>query len=560
MQTETELLALNRNFEFENLADGWYFQTLSSHENELQVLIGDDHADTIEIDLPSRGLQAVKLGLVLLDGLPNCAMQVKLSDDRYWRRVRPMRFIDSCQTMVQDAFLGNFEINADSKLLVRPEPESYAALAYVTLDKPHTPEPKRHKTNAGVVFDVNMIMSSYRIEQPEDLYTVVAPYIDSDFTNILWGTGVGTYSPLYFSESLGYHGQDQEKFMAGHRKKTSEVMSMFAAQGVDPFRMIIDFCHDNGLKIWANDRISKNHEHDFRDDYPGGRFLLEHQDKRVLGRDGKRHHQVTMSFAYPEIREQKLQSLIEQVKYGVDGLYIDFGRKYPLIGWEAKSVEDFKQKYKYDPHKPGDRNWASDWVAHMCSYLTNFMCELRKRLNLLEKETGKYVPVAVQTPGEWSLKGFPSCRLDAMDPVEWAKHGTIDYLIPSERTNLMVDSRCLDRWNMLLEGTGCKIWGSIEPQFREGHSDMAFKAELKRKGISTSTYADMDPWRYMRAAADHFNQDADGVIIWEAHDMPSVPQRWNIIKNIGDKQRLNQLFSSLIGPFDGRHNIQHWKI
>ena len=59
-----------------------------------------------------------------------------------------------------------------------------------------------------------------------------------------------------------------------------------------------------------------------------------------------------------------------------------------------------------------------------------------------------------------------------------------------------------------------------------------------------------------RSFADLYNQGAEGVYIWEAHDVPTVPQRWDVLKRIGDRQFLNDTFSSLIGPYDGNHSFQ----
>ena len=299
------------------------------------------------------------------------------------------------------------------------------------------------------------------------------------------------------------------------------------------------------------DRISKNHDHDFRDDYPGGRFLLKHKDKRVLQSDFTPHYQCTMSFAYPEIRDMKVRTLVEQAKYDVDGLYLDFARKPPLVGWEPAMLDSFKKKYKVDPKKAPRDEWFEPWIAHWCSFVTEFMRDLREALDHVERERGRRIPVMAQVNGNWRFTGgFPSSRMDGLDPVVWAKEGLIDYLAPCEPSALWHQGQSFDRWGPLLKGTKCKLWGAMGPMFREG-----YRSSKQREQYGDQR-ADLDPWRLMRHAADMYNQGAEGIYIWEAHDTPSVPQRWEVLKRIGDRKFLNETFSALIGPYDGSHTFR----
>ena len=540
-----------------DLPEGWRRLRKNLDGEPISILIAEDGAGTLCLPLDGSGRKEIHLGMYVRPKERNFAMQYKLESKRFWRSVRPMRLIDDTKEAVQNGCLGVHEIQSGDRLLIRTEPVSHAGIAWVKLVEPNAlPEPKWQKRNVGVVFDTNMVMSCFRIEEPDDLLAVMAPYIESDFTHIFWGTGVGTYSPLYFSGALGWHGQEQKGFMEDHRQRTAGVMRMFAEKKIDPLQLVCDFAHENGLELWANDRVSKNHEHDFRDDFQGGRFLLEHQDKRVRMFSGDFHDQVTMSFAYPEIREMKLRCLLEQARYNVDGLYIDFIRKAPIVGWEQPVVEAFKTKTGHDPYNEPSSDWKPDWFKHISEYVTDFMRELRRELDALEKETGRRIPVAVQVYGSWrSTDGIPSSMFNGLDPVTWAKEGLIDILAPKGESDcLWTSEQSLDRFHPLLEGTGCKIWGPLGNQSRELHRTTKEKAELG------SEHADLDPWRLMRSACDFYNQGADGVYIWEAHELPSIPQRWEVLSHLGDRQRLNEVFSPLIGAFDASHRIEQEEV
>jgi hypothetical protein len=402
-----------------------------------------------------------------------------------------------------------------------------------------------------VVFDTSMTLSTYRVEEPDDLLAVLRPYAESDTSDIFWGTTVGTYRPLYHSESLGFHGQDSPPQTMRHRETAAEAMRALARRGVDPLRHAIGFAHANGLRIWANYRISKNHEHDFSPDYPGGRFLTVNGDKRVLDKGGSPHHQVTMSFAYPEIRAMAVRSLLEQARYGVDGLYIDFCRKYPLVGWEPVVVEAFKRQTGKDPFVLPQAEWQHDWIAHTCGYVTQFLRELRASLAAEEKRRGRRIPIAAQVPGGWRFPlGVPAAMLDAMDLLTWAREGLVDIVAPSEWTALMLETQCFDRMAPLLEGTGCELWGAIGPHFREA------LGTIEERAAFDGALADTDPWRFMATAHDYYSQGADGVYLWEAHDLASVPQVWNVIRRMGDRDFLRRTFGDKLGRFDGSHWIE----
>jgi len=223
----------------------------------------------------------VYVGLVEYARTFTLAMEVRLSTQPHWRRVRPMRFMDNSRTVIQEGCLGVFDLEEGTYLSIGTVPGFKASLAWARTEPAAGSARPLHKGRAGVVFDVNMVMSQFRFDEPDDLYNVLAPYVDSDLSHIFWGTGVGTYSPLYFSDALGWHGQEQKEFMAEHRARTARVMRMLAEHGKDPLQMAVEFGRKHGLEIWANDRIGKNHERDFCDDFPGGGFLPEHKDKRV---------------------------------------------------------------------------------------------------------------------------------------------------------------------------------------------------------------------------------------------------------------------------------------
>ncbi len=472
------------------------------------------------------------------DGSP-AAMQWRLSSQPIWRRLRPMRFIRQSGTAIQSVDVAMLDVRPGDDLHVRVEPDCTIALAGMSLTPAAPSDTVAGEKSVAVVHDTCMTLGHYTIRQPMDFYSILQPYVGSHVTHIFFGTGVGTYSPLYDSGRFGWHGREQTQFMADHRARAADAMRVLMAAGKDPLAMAVDYAHANGLQLWANHRISKNHAPDFRDDYPGGRFLIKHRDKLVRKASGEPHPQTLMSHAYPEIREATLQMLVEQARYGVDGLYIDFRRKPPIVGWESKTIDDFARRYGCDPR---ERNWVdckSLWCDHVCGYATLLLRELRAALEPVERERGRRMPVAVNIGAGWRFtSGQPACVAEeGLDPFTWASEGLIDIVIPGR--DLWLQTECLDRYQDGLVATNCEVWGAVGLKTRETHG------------------ADTDPWRYLQAAHDYYSQGTPGVVLWEAHDLPSVAQVWNTIRHrIGSFSELRKTFGDRLGRFDGSDKIE----
>lgn len=466
-----------------------------------------------------------------------------------------MRFNNDERDAIQPVDAIALDIQRGDALHIRTEPISRIALAGISLS-PTTPSPAPSPADrsVGFVHDTNMSFSMYTIKRPDDVYAILQPYVDSHITHIFFGTGVGTYSPLYNSTDFGWHGQEQEEFMATHRERTADAMRMLMPAGHDPLAMAVEYAHANGLQLWANHRISKNHSVDFRDDYPGGRFLIEHRDKMVLEPSGEVHFQTVMSHAYPEIRQATVQMLVDQARYGVDGLYIDFLRKSPIVGWEKKSIEDFEEKHGFNPRENRPDNFNIMWYEHLCSYPTELLRELRTALEPLEQALGRRIPIAVNVRGGWRFtSGQASCMTEGLDPFTWASEGLVDIVIPGH--DLWLTQQCLDRYMDHMAKTDCVVWGAIGPQTREGHRSAAEKKQFGGEG--ENEYASTDPWRYLQAAHDFYSQGAPGVSMWEAQDIPSTPQVWNTIAHrIGSYAELCKTFGDTLGKYDGSDKFE----
>lgn len=161
------------------LPGGWRHLSMEAAQGPCCVLEADHPSETLSLTLVAVGLHRIHVGLVVRPHRWNTAMQVRVEPGGSWRRVRPMRLLRNDRYAVQDADLGLFDLPAGGGIQIRTEPECTAALAYVRFEPDVGQCESRRRRNAGVVFDTNMTMSMYRIDEPDDLLAVLRPFVDS---------------------------------------------------------------------------------------------------------------------------------------------------------------------------------------------------------------------------------------------------------------------------------------------------------------------------------------------------------------------------------------------
>jgi len=197
----------------------------------------------------------------------------------------------------------------------------------------------------------------------------------------------------------------------------------------------IRYGHEIGLQIHAWISINE-------DDHGWGvisDFARDNPRFRWVRRDG-RPYRSQMSFAFPEVRQYKLDIVQEILDgYDADGIFIDWIRTGDVrdnpqtdadgvanSGYEPPLVEAFKQRYGIDPHEVP--NSDERWVALRAEPQTIYMRELRQRTGKAKK------PLAIMVGHPWHYRGFLD-KIDGnlrgllLDVKTWAAEGLIDHAV-----------------------------------------------------------------------------------------------------------------------------------
>jgi len=142
------------------------------------------------------------------------------------------------------------------------------------------------------------------------------------------------------------------------------------------------------------------------------RFAKEHPQYVWVKRDGTKYRS-QMSFAYPEVREYKLNILKELLEYDIDGLFFDWIRTGDVrdnpqsdengtadFGYEEINIKGFIEKYGVDPHEIPNND--ERWIKYRTQGTTTFMRQAAKVIR--EKKPEITISAMVHHP--WAYRGL----------------------------------------------------------------------------------------------------------------------------------------------------------
>lgn len=250
-----------------------------------------------------------------------------------------------------------------------------------------------------------------------------------------------------FDDANGFDPQtDEEKtlfhklgFTAPQAREFLREFASFDYQHFDSFAAAVRYGHEIGLQIHAWVSINE-------DDHLWGiqsEFSKQHPELRWIKRDG-RHYHSQLSFAYPEVRQYKLDLLKELLLgYELDGIFMDWMRTGDVrdnpqtdaagvadYGYVPPLVKEFKDRYGKDPHDVA--NGDERWVRLRAEPQTVFMRAARA----LIQEHRPRLPLAVMVAHPWVYRGFldpidGNLRGMLLDVAAWAKEGLMDSAAPA---------------------------------------------------------------------------------------------------------------------------------
>jgi len=151
-----------------------------------------------------------------------------------------------------------------------------------------------------------------------------------------------------------------------------------------------------GVPVWGSLRMSAYYgiREEKRMQPFNGKLWHEHPEMRIRERSGA--YGTQMSFAWPQVQEQRIGVLGEMAQMGCEGVMMDFCRYPEVLGYDEPLVESFKAQYGVDPLTlPAD---DPRWVHHRCELMTGFFRDVRARIEEVGRAQGRRVRVSVRVP------------------------------------------------------------------------------------------------------------------------------------------------------------------
>lgn len=277
-----------------------------------------------------------------------------------------------------------------------------------------------------------------------------------------------------------------------------------------------------GVPVWGSLRMSAYYgiREEKRMQPFNGKLWHEHPEMRIRERSGG--YGTQMSFAWPQVREQRIGVLAEMAQTGCEGVMMDFCRYPEVLGYDEPLVESFRAQYGVDPTTlPAD---DPRWVKHRCELMNGFFRDVRARIDEVGRAQGRKIRISVRAPAT-------GCQTYGFDPDTWAKERLMDIFIP-HYPGLEKDFD-IRPWVELARPYGILVYPGMEPTKSQTSTTELTDAQV-RAGVKPGTCTNMTRDDYRRKAWLRYRRGADGVFLF---NLWTIGETRNLL---GDKESLRK--------------------
>jgi hypothetical protein len=261
----------------------------------------------------------------------------------------------------------------------------------------------------------------------------------------------------------------------------------FRARGIDILQLLVDRCHELGVKIYVSERTSEGGASDQSRAHP--EWFLKNG-----GAQGW-----SANYALPEVRSFiRDMMLYTAATYDIDGITMDFSRC----------------RYNFEPGE------------EKLEYMTALLRELRDGLDRIGKERGR--PLALNASfvcGTWYESRTPEQQ--GFDPEGWVKAGLIDCLMPEGQNATKyiavcrgTKTRCYPRYSNFMDFAGNVLTSNLhDPTAEEDKTDRPPLFQLSAAQIAAG-------------ALQWYEAGASGIFLF------NMPDAWTGLRNLPYPDRL----------------------
>jgi len=355
-----------------------------------------------------------------------------------------------------------------------------AHVAYIKLVRRDPREVKRQAEaqaklpRKGVVLDRDG-MSYQWMWGTDDLDCVLEQIEQFQYGNIEalnWCQGTTFATNFPHPMSTGFRGYMELSGRLGDARY-DRVDRGFRTRGIDVLQVLVDRCHELGIKIYLSERTSEGGHSDQSRAHPEW-FL-----KQTAARGW------SANYALPEVRQFICDMMLySAANYDLDGITMDFSRC----------------RYNYEP---GDEK---------PEYMTDLLTKLRAGLDRISKQRGKHLALnASFVCGTWYEGRTPMQQ--GFDVEGWVKAGLVDCLMPEGRDAAKyialckgTKTKCYPRYCNWMQFNGDSLMTNLhDPTAEEDKADMM-------------PYFQLGPLQIAQGALQWYDAGADGIMLFNMLD------------------------------------------
>ena len=296
-------------------------------------------------------------------------------------------------------------------------------------------------------------------------------------------------------------------------------------------RAALEFAEKNGMRLYG--RLGMN-RHYSKEAYGGcftSKWAAEHQEFYEVTREGGVDPS-RLCYAFEEVRQERIDLLVEAARIGVEGLQLDFCRQPPMARYHPRLVEGFRQAtgleaLDLDPWEPcsAGGNAFREWITYRASFITQMLRDLHAALETLRRETGRAIPVQARVPDN----GLDVDLMAGLDCATWFAEGLVQELSVSS-LNWLADfqEHDLRPYVELGKHYGVKVLGGVNA------------LAIQRVSGALPGPEEMNPVRLAERALRQYEDGAQGMTLYQSDFAVWPEELREVIALLGDPEALAQ--------------------
>ena len=373
--------------------------------------IGEMNPPPVTLNLGRTGTFAIFLGMESMGS----RFDVRFSGDRAFRRVENTGSFWHWLRYVEEDFLRIAELKEGKLTLARADFEKNATLYWVRLVPLSEEEAASYRADQrdpahkrlNVTEDFCEALVRYDQSEEDPWFYIVEQYRDADVESMslefyTGDTGEMAYVPDPISRAV------QKGLRSGFGEKIQ--------------KKLIAYGHELGWKMYSSQRLSYGI---FESPLQSANAFFQKfgGEKRFacVDRDGTRMD--FLSYAYPEVRAERIRELVRTSALGSDGVELICNRVPALVLFEEPFVKRFEAKYGCDPRVlPLTEARIQREKAEV---IAEFLSELRAALDAECERLGR-APMTIGLKVPYSLY---DCKILGLDLETFARRGLVDRVV-----------------------------------------------------------------------------------------------------------------------------------